>query len=82
MPNFADTRYGVVTRISIHRSGPERLSGLVTRGVHVDALKVGYDHAPWVERFLASWPPGSPAHDSYFRRIAEGPRFALAVAPA
>ena len=33
----------------------------------------------WTRRFLRSWPAGSAAHDfSYFRRIADGPRFGRA----
>ena len=31
---------------------------------------------PGRARFIASWPAGSAAHDSYFRRIAHGPGFA------
>jgi hypothetical protein len=50
------------------------------RGVHVEALRIDYDHDRWVERFLAAWPEGSPAHASYFHRIARGPRFTLAQA--
>ena len=48
----------------------------------IDAGRKGCldDHGAWQERFLASWPPGSPAHASYFRRIAEGPRFRPALA--
>ncbi len=83
MPNFAATRFGLVTRVSVHEAaGPERLFGLGIGGLHVDALKVEYDHARWIERFLAAWPEGSPAHASYFRRIAEGPRFSLLRATA
>ncbi len=81
MPNFSGRRGGLITRIGAAPfAGPERLYGLQTRGVHVEALEVAYDHARWNERFLASWPAGSPAHASYHRRIVEGPRFALAQA--
>jgi hypothetical protein len=41
----------------------------------VAALAVRYDHDAWRERFLADWPPGSPAHLSYFRRIEQGPAY-------
>jgi hypothetical protein len=83
MPNFAATRFGLVTRIACTAfRGAERLHGLETRGVHVEALKVAYDHERWLARFLASWPEGSPAHASYFRRIVEGPRHALAPSGA
>jgi hypothetical protein len=79
MPNFADTRFGLVTRIATRPfAGSERLHALEVGGVHVEALRLDYDHARWVERFLGQWPEGSPAHASYFRRITLGPRLALA----
>jgi hypothetical protein len=77
MPNFAATRHGIVTRVGVAPCvARERLYGKVVAGAHVDALRVDYDHARWLERFLASWPEGSPAHASYHRRIVEGPRHA------
>ena len=45
-------------------------------GAFVEALRIDYDHEAWTRRFLRSWPAGSAAHASYFRRIADGPRFA------
>ena len=27
----------------------------------------------WRARFTVNWPPGSPAHDSYFGRLGKGP---------
>jgi hypothetical protein len=78
MPNFAGRRAGLVTRIgSAAFAGAERVFGLETCGVHVEALELAYDHARWLARFLAAWPEGSPAHASYHRRIVEGPRFSL-----
>jgi hypothetical protein len=79
MPNFSGRRTGLVTRIGCAPyAGAEKLYGIEARGgVHVEALELAYDHARWVERFLASWPAGSPAHASYYRRIADGPRFTL-----
>ena len=76
MPNFAGARHGLLTRIGV-TAGPatSRVYGTDAAGVHVEALRIDYDHARWVARFLASWPPGSPAHASYFRRISAGPRF-------
>jgi hypothetical protein len=75
MPNFAHARHGLITRIGVRRCGaPERLYGTSIGGAFVDALRLTYDHERWVERFLASWPAGSAAHASYFRRIVEGPR--------
>ncbi len=76
MPNFAGTRFGLATRISVRPlSGPGALPGARVRGVHVDAVRIDYDHARWLERFLRNWPAGTPAHASYHRRIVEGPRF-------
>ena len=75
MPNHPGTHFGLMTRIATRAfDGPELHAGVVAAGVHVEALRLDYDHAAWMRRFLASWPPGSPAHASYFRRIAEGPR--------
>jgi hypothetical protein len=77
MPNHAGTRFGLVTRISSREyRGFDRLRGLERAGVHVDALRVDYDHGRWMARFLASWPPGSAAHASYHGRMVDGPRFA------
>jgi hypothetical protein len=74
MPNFGGERFGVVTRISTRRA-EEALYGTRVAGVFVDALAVRYDAPAWEKRFLASWPAGSAAHHSYFRRIAHGPGF-------
>ncbi len=78
MPNVAGTRFGLVTRIAATpcESGMS-MAGAAVAGVHVDALRVDYDHGQWLDRFLASWPPGSAAHASYFRRIVDGPAFVL-----
>lgn len=76
MPNFAQTRFGLLTRISMHRA-TNALYGTNVAGAHVHAIAVRYDANAWERRFLASWPEHSPAHQSYFRRIAQGPAFAL-----
>jgi hypothetical protein len=76
MPNHAGTRFGLLTRISRNAyRGFDRMRGLESAGVHVDVLRIDYDHDAWVRRFLASWPESSAAHASYYRRIVEGPRF-------
>jgi hypothetical protein len=80
MPNFRGTRFGLVTRISIHRAAGGALYGLRSAGAFVDAMPVRYDADAWMRRFLASWPEGSPAHESYFERIAAGPSFTAARA--
>ena len=77
MPNFAGTRFGLLTRISTRPfEGAERAYGLTLGEVAIDAIRIEYDHERWMKRFLASWPEGSSAHASYHRRIVEGARFA------
>ena len=76
MPNFTGSRSGLVTRIGA-RPHPRRLYGLDVAGVAIDALRVDYDHDRWMRRFLASWPEGSAAHQSYHRRMVQGTRFRL-----
>ena len=77
MPNHAGTRYGLVTRIGVRPlNAAGSIDALQVAGVHVETVRLDYDHEAWLRRFLASWPEGSPAHASYHRRIAEGPRFA------
>ena len=81
MPNFEGTRFGLATRISVRRETPTGSRfGIERRGVRIDAVALHYDAARFEARFLASWPPGSPAHTSYFRRISRGPRHAEARA--
>ena len=75
MPNFRDTQFGVLTRISIHSPLRPPLYGIRTKGVFVDALPIRYDHARWVGEFLANWAPGSPGHASYYERIVSGPAY-------
>jgi hypothetical protein len=76
MPNFAGRRSGLVTRIGAEpHGGAQSLYRATAGNAHVEALEIAYDHDRWLQRFLASWPQGSAAHASYFRRIVEGPRF-------
>jgi hypothetical protein len=77
MPNFAGRCSGIVTRIATTPHGGETLYSVMAGGVHVEAIEVAYDRERWARRFLASWPEHSPAHESYWRRICEGPRFQL-----
>ncbi|MBI5898484.1 MAG: hypothetical protein HZB40_04605 [Rhodocyclales bacterium] len=73
MPNFAGRRCGVVTRIAVSPAPTPALYGCRLGSLHIEALALDYDHAAWEQAFLANWPPGSPAHVSYFRRIVDGP---------
>jgi hypothetical protein len=79
MPNFRSTRYGVLTRIAT-RPHPRALYTARIGAVYVEALAVHYDHTRWTQAFLASWPEGSAAHSSYYKRIMEGPAYDLATA--
>ena len=77
MPNFAGTRYGVITRIGIAPSPHQPVYGTQAGAAYIDALAVHYDTQRWQDAFHASWPPGSPAHASYSRRIAYGPQYRI-----
>jgi hypothetical protein len=78
MPNFAGTRFGLVTRISVSPStGARPVLACRHADVFIEEVRVDYDHARWRARFERDWPAGSAAHRSYFRRIVEGPPFAL-----
>ena len=76
MPNFAYTDYGLITRISRHAAA-EGLAqyGIAEAGLFIDALPVHYDVHAFEADFLDNWPSGSPAHQSYFNRIGNGPAF-------
>jgi hypothetical protein len=77
MPNFKGSRFGVITRIATSPSPHTPLYGLERDGVHMDALALDYDHGIFLDRFLKRWPEGSPAHQSYYRRIVAGPDYGV-----
>lgn len=78
MPNFRGVAGGLLTRISVHPALPgDSLYGWARDGVHYDALPIVYDQERWMERFLANWPEGTPAHRSYFERLTKGPAYTL-----
>jgi predicted phosphodiesterase len=79
MPNFRATSFGVATRISLTPS-EKPLYGTAAGGVFVEAIALPYDAAAWEKCFLAQWPQGSEANESYYERIAHGPRYELARA--
>jgi hypothetical protein len=80
MANFAATQFGLISRIATTPSPHPPLYGTVHNGVFIDAIAIPFDLADFIDRFLARWPEGSPAHASYFRRIVEGPRHTVAAA--
>jgi hypothetical protein len=77
MPNFSGSHFGVITRIATAPSPHEPLYGLRRDGVHIDALAIEYDRSAFLDRFLARWPQGSPAHGSYHQRIVAGPDYSI-----
>jgi len=79
MGNFSGSQFGLISRIATHPSRHAPVYGVVRDGVCIDALAVHYDTAAFLGRFLARWPAGSAAHASYFRRIVEGPDYAMAA---
>jgi hypothetical protein len=77
MPNFQGTRWGLITRVSTSPAVSSwSLYGSRVGALHVDALPLHYNHLRWMERFLASWPEGSPAHRGYHHRIDSGTELA------
>jgi hypothetical protein len=79
MPNFRDTRYGLITRIA-RQPSPSALYRARIDDVFVEALPVHYDHPSWVRSFLGTWPGKTAAHASYFDRILHGPAYDLSQA--
>ena len=76
MPNFRDSRFGLITRIADTPSG-EALYGTRIGAVHVEAIPVRHDHEAWLAEFDRVWPAGSPASLSYRKRIASGPAYGM-----
>lgn len=75
MPNFSGDLSGLCTRIGTTPSPHPVLQELRIAGAYVALLPVRFDAARWQEAFLAQWPPGSPAWQSYFERISRGPTY-------
>ena len=82
MPNFEGTACGVITRIAASPSSApaEPLYATGLGSLYIEALPVHYDPARWLEQFSVNWPPGTAAHQSYYGRITQGPRYALSQA--
>jgi hypothetical protein len=75
MPNFRNSSFGLMTRIATRPSPHLRLYGASQAGIHVDAIPLEYDNTLFLKAFLSRWPERSPAHESYFGRIAAGPDY-------
>src|SRR5262249_4168193 len=77
MATFAGTQFGLLSRIATRPSPHPALYGTIRDGVHIDAIAIRYDQAAFLDRFLARWPQGSPAHLSYHRRIVSGSDYSI-----
>ncbi len=76
MPNFRGTGYGVLTRIATRPAAHvETLYATRIADIWIEAIPIHYDQRRWLDAFRANWPPGSPAHASYYHRITQGPAF-------
>ena len=75
MPNFLGTSHGALTRIGTRPSPHRALYGIERDGVFIDALSVPCDQRQSRREFAETWPPGSPAYESYFSCIVGGPQF-------
>ncbi len=78
MPCFANTRFGVVTRIARLASTSSEANVLYRSHHHdvvIEAIALEFDFDAWRAHFLALWPRGTAAHDSYFSRIVNGTNF-------
>jgi hypothetical protein len=76
--NFADTTYGVITRLSSDPQPPaDSLYGITLGTLRCDAVPVRFDLDQWKARFMVQWPAASPGHDSYLARIARGTQLRL-----
>jgi hypothetical protein len=75
MPNFTGDPAGLCTRIATTPSPHPVLRELRIAGAYVALLPVRFDCGRWQSEFLAQWPAGSPAWESYFDRIMRGPAF-------
>ncbi|MGL4574739.1 MAG: hypothetical protein ACRCV9_08115 [Burkholderiaceae bacterium] len=76
MSSLPGTSHGIVTRIGLTPAASHLpvLASATIAGVHLQALAVQFDAAAWNARFLAMWPEGSAAHQSYWARITGGPK--------
>jgi hypothetical protein len=77
MPNFRGDTAGLFTRVARQpHAGPERRLGVaLAGGVVAELMALDIPAAAWRQRFLALWPAGSDAHESYFGRIGQGPGY-------
>lgn len=75
MPNFEADRRGLLVRISEVPAAQAEFGEVHLRGAYISLQPIAYDAARWNNSFLSQWPAGSPAWESYYRRIVEGPNY-------
>jgi hypothetical protein len=73
MPNFRGDRRGLVTRLSLHPAPVPPVLGTALGELHADLLGLDAITSEWLTWFEHQWPPGSPAHESYWNRLVHGP---------
>ena len=75
MPNFRDRIDEVlVTRIArADEPAPDAAYAEVAGGLRLEAVPIAIDGPAWRARFARDWPHGSPAEQSYARRLHHGP---------
>jgi hypothetical protein len=73
LASFTGTTFGVITRLSTNPQPPaDSLYGISIDGLRCDAVPLAFDVAWWRARFVAQWPPDSPAYERYYPRITQG----------
>lgn len=71
MPNFKNTKYGLITRIS-KNACKDALYRTKKDNLYVEAIPVNYDFTSFVSWFDKEWNNNSPASISYRDRILNG----------
>jgi hypothetical protein len=72
LPSAPGQRAGLLTRLSPRPSPHRSQHHARVNTLFIDTLSIAYKHAEWEKRFLANWPQGSAAWESYYRRIVSG----------
>lgn len=80
MPNFRDDPRGLISRISRHPAPFETCYRTRLGSLYLEAVPLEVVTREWRQGFERMWPPGSPAYESYWSRLMEGPDFTRARA--
>ncbi|SFE72340.1 calcineurin phosphoesterase [Peptostreptococcus sp. D1] len=71
MPNFSNTKYGVITRIS-RDANEKAIYRAIKSNLFVEAIPVNYNFREFITWFDNNWSLNSPASISYRDRIVHG----------